>query len=161
MTQHIEASIEGKAASIPAKGLLQNLVVEPELDPEGAATGFYFVTIGEGRNLARLPRAKRKQIKKMEPIRSVIDTQNDPAEIGLDENANRKNLHRADEFERFSELAENRGRALQMRRLIVKLTCDRREPVKGRWSLPGPPLGRDREPRAANNAATGNQCSLP
>ncbi|NTH43974.1 ParB N-terminal domain-containing protein [Agrobacterium rhizogenes] len=108
-TPHSEASIEGKAASIHAKGILQNLVVEPELDAEGVATGFYFVTIGEGRRLAQLLRVKRKQIKKTEPIRCVIDTQNDPAEISLDENVNRENLHPADEYERFRELAENRG----------------------------------------------------
>ena len=45
-TPHSEASIEAYAASIAAKGILQNLVVEPELDSDGAATGFYFVTIG-------------------------------------------------------------------------------------------------------------------
>ncbi len=108
-TPHSEASIEAKAASIHAKGILQNLVVEPEFDAEGAETGFYFVTIGEGRRLAQLLRVKRKQIKKTEPIRCVIDMQNDPAEISLDENVNRENLHPADEYERFRELAENRG----------------------------------------------------
>ena len=108
-TPHSEASMEAKAASIHGKGILQNLVVEPELDAEGAETGFYFVTIGEGRRLAQLLRVKRKQIKKTEPIRCVIDTQNDPAEISLDENVNRENLHPADEYERFRELAENRG----------------------------------------------------
>jgi ParB family chromosome partitioning protein len=108
-TPHSDASIEAKAASIHAKGILQNLVVEPELDAEGAATGFYFVTIGEGRRLAQLLRVKRKQIKKTEPIRCVIDTQNDPAEISLDENVTREDLHPADQFERFRELAENRG----------------------------------------------------
>ena len=51
-TPHSEAAIEAYAASIAAKGILQNLVVEPELDEEGAATGFYLVTIGEGRRLA-------------------------------------------------------------------------------------------------------------
>lgn len=108
-TPHSEASIEAKAASIHAKGILQNLVVEPELDTEGAPTGFYFVTIGEGRRLAQLLRVKRKQIKKTEPIRCVIDTQNDPNEISLDENVTREDLHPADQFERFRELAENRG----------------------------------------------------
>jgi ParB family transcriptional regulator, chromosome partitioning protein len=53
-TPHSEAAIEAYAASIAAKGILQNLVVEPELDAEGAATGFYFVTICEGRRLAQL-----------------------------------------------------------------------------------------------------------
>lgn len=108
-TPHSEASIEAKAASIHAKGILQNLVVEPELDAEGAATGFYLVSIGEGRRLAQLLRVKRKQIKKTEPVRCVIDTENDAAEISLDENVTRENLHPADEFERFRELAENRG----------------------------------------------------
>ena len=71
-TPHSEADIEAYAASIAAKGILQNLVVEPELDAEGKSTGFYFVTIGEGRRLAQLLRAKRKQIKKTEAIRCVI-----------------------------------------------------------------------------------------
>jgi ParB family chromosome partitioning protein len=33
------------------KGILQNLVVEPEVDGEGAAAGVLFVTIGMGRQL--------------------------------------------------------------------------------------------------------------
>jgi ParB family chromosome partitioning protein len=89
-TPHSEAAIEAYAASIAAKGILQNLVVEPELDGDGAATGFYFVTIGEGRRLAQLLRVKRKEIKKAEPIRCVIDTANDPHEISLDENVTRE-----------------------------------------------------------------------
>jgi len=40
-TPHSEAAIEAYAASIAAKGILQNLVVEPELDGDGTATGFY------------------------------------------------------------------------------------------------------------------------
>jgi ParB family chromosome partitioning protein len=108
-TPHSEASIEAYAASIAAKGILQNLVVEPELDAEGAATGFYFVTIGEGRRLAQLLRVKRKEIKKTEPIRCVIDTANDPHEISLDENVTRENMHPADQFEAFKKLADERG----------------------------------------------------
>ncbi|MFZ5617654.1 MAG: ParB/RepB/Spo0J family partition protein [Pseudomonadota bacterium] len=108
-TPHSEASIEAKAASIAVKGILQNLVVEPELDAEGQPTGFYLVSIGEGRRLAQLLRAKRKEIKKTEPIRCVIDTENDAAEISLDENVTREDLHPADQFERFRELAEDRG----------------------------------------------------
>src|SRR6266571_6304941 len=79
-TPHSEAIIEAYAASIAAKGILQNLVVEPELDGEGSVTGFYFVTIGEGRRLAQLLRVKRKEIKKTEPIRCIVDTANDPHE---------------------------------------------------------------------------------
>jgi ParB family chromosome partitioning protein len=108
-TPHSAASIEAYAASIAAKGILQNLVVEPEFDAEGAATGFYFVTIGEGRRLAQLLRVKRKEIKKTEPVRCVIDTANDPHEISLDENVTRENMHPADQFEAFKKLAEERG----------------------------------------------------
>lgn len=108
-TLHSEASIEAKAASIAAKGILQNLVVEPELDASGEPSGFYLVSIGEGRRLAQLLRVKRKEIKKTEAIRCVIDTANDAAEISLDENVTREDLHPADEYERFRELAEDRG----------------------------------------------------
>jgi len=108
-TPHCEAAIEACAASIAAKGILQNLVVEPELDGEGMATGFYLVTIGEGRRLAQLLRVKRKEIKKTEPIRCIIDTANDPHEISLDENVTRENMHPADQFEAFRRLAEELG----------------------------------------------------
>jgi ParB family transcriptional regulator, chromosome partitioning protein len=108
-TPHSEAAIEAYAASIAAKGILQNLVVEPELDGDGSATGFYFVTIGEGRRLAQLLRLKRKEIKKTEPIRCIVDTTNDPHEISLDENVTRENMHPADQFEAFKKLAEERG----------------------------------------------------
>lgn len=106
---HSEAHIEALAASIAAKGMLQNLVVEPETNAEGQPTGSYFVTIGEGRRLAQMLRVKRKQIKKSEPIRCVLDTENDATEISLDENVTREAMHPADQFERFRELAENRG----------------------------------------------------
>lgn len=108
-TPHSDAALEAYAASIAAKGILQNLVVEPEVDGEGAATGFYFVTIGEGRRLAQLLRVKRKEIKKTEPIRCIVDTANDPHEISLDENVTRENMHPADQFEAFKKLAEERG----------------------------------------------------
>jgi ParB family chromosome partitioning protein len=108
-TPHSEVHIEALAASIAVKGMLQNLVVEPEQDAGGEPTGSYFVTIGEGRRLAQLLRAKRKQIKKTDPIRCVLDTENDPQEISLDENVTREAMHPADQFERFRELAERKG----------------------------------------------------
>ncbi|WP_027168850.1 ParB/Srx family N-terminal domain-containing protein [Mesorhizobium sp. WSM3224] len=108
-TPHSEAIIEAYAASIAAKGILQNLVVEPELDGEGAETGFYLVSIGEGRRLAQQLRVKRKQIKKTEPIRCIVDTKNDPHEISLDENVTREAMHPADQFEAFRRLNEERG----------------------------------------------------
>lgn len=108
-TPHSEAHIEALAASIAAKGMLQNLVVEPETDEAGEPTGFYLVTVGEGRRLAHLLRVKRKQIRKSEHVRCVLDTANDPQEISLDENVTREAMHPADQFEAFRELAEHRG----------------------------------------------------
>ncbi|MBX5141232.1 ParB/RepB/Spo0J family partition protein [Rhizobium lentis] len=108
-TPHSEETVETYAASIAAKGILQNLVVEPELDADGTPTGFYLVTIGEGRRLAQMLRAKRKEIRKTEPIRCVIDTANDPFEISLDENVSRTNLLPADQFEAFRQLSQDRG----------------------------------------------------
>ena len=108
-TPHSEAHVEALAASIAVKGMLQNLVVEPEQGTDGGPTGSYLVTIGEGRRLAQLLRAKRKQIKKTEPIRCVLDTENDPQEISLDENVTREAMHPADQFERFRELSERKG----------------------------------------------------
>jgi Predicted transcriptional regulators len=107
-TPHGEAAIEALAGSIAAKGMLQNLVVEPEVK-DGEPTGSYFVTVGEGRRLAHLLRAKRKQIKKTEPIRCVLDTANDPHEISLDENITRTDMHPADQFEAFRCLNEENG----------------------------------------------------
>ncbi|MBL8772207.1 MAG: ParB/RepB/Spo0J family partition protein [Phenylobacterium sp.] len=108
-TPHGEAAIEALAASIAAKGLLQAPVVEPEVDGEGGPTGCYLVTIGEGRRLALLLRAKRKEIRKTEPVRCVVDTANDPHEISLDENVTRTDMHPADQFEAFRKLAEDQG----------------------------------------------------
>lgn len=108
-TPHAEADIEALAASIAVKGVLQAPVVEPETDAEGAPTGFYLVTIGEGRRLALARLAKRKTIKKSALVRCVVDLNNDPHEISLDENVTRTGLHPADQFEAFRRLAEERG----------------------------------------------------
>ncbi|UZW56215.1 ParB/RepB/Spo0J family partition protein [Sphingobium sp. JS3065] len=106
---HGEAAVEALAASIQHKGLIQNLVIEPEVREDGTQTGYYLVTAGEGRRLAMLLRAKRKQIKKSEPVRCWLDTANDPSEISLDENVTRTPMHPADQFERFAELSNNKG----------------------------------------------------
>jgi ParB family transcriptional regulator, chromosome partitioning protein len=108
--EHTAAEIEGLAASIAGNGMLQNLVVEPERE-EGRETGFYFVTIGEGRRLAQLLRAKRRQIKKTDLIRCVLDTEHDAHEISLAENVIRSNMHPADEFEAFALLHNDKGMA--------------------------------------------------
>ncbi|MFN3475480.1 MAG: ParB/RepB/Spo0J family partition protein, partial [Blastomonas sp.] len=106
---HGEAAIEALAASIQHKGLIQNLVIEPEVKEDGTPTDCYLVTAGEGRRLAMLLRAKRKQIKKSEPVRCWLDTTNDPSEVSLDENVTRTPMHPADQFERFAELSNDKG----------------------------------------------------
>ena len=106
---HGERAIEGLAASIAHKGLIQNLVVEPELKDDGKPTGSYFVTAGEGRRQAMLLCAKRRKMKKSVSVRCWLDTENDPSEISLDENVTRTPMHPADQFERFRELSETKG----------------------------------------------------
>jgi ParB family chromosome partitioning protein len=109
--EHTAAEIEGLAASIAGNGMLQNLVVEPERDGEGRETSSYFVTIGEGRRLAQLLRAKRRQIKKTDLIRCVLDTEHDAHEISLAENVIRSAMHPADEYEAFALLHNEKGMA--------------------------------------------------
>lgn len=106
---HSPQDIESRAASIRAKGLLQPLVVEPEVRESGEASGYYLVTIGEGRRQALKLLAKRRVLAKAEPIRCVVDTANDPQEISLDENVSRRDMHPADQFEAFRDLAERKG----------------------------------------------------
>jgi ParB family chromosome partitioning protein len=89
--------------------MLQAPVVEPEVGEDGEPTGCWWVTIGEGRRLAMLLRAKRKEIRKTEPVRCVVDLINDAHEISLDENVTRTDMHPADQFEAFRRLAEERG----------------------------------------------------
>ncbi|MGE0596226.1 MAG: ParB/RepB/Spo0J family partition protein [Hyphomonadaceae bacterium] len=111
-TPHTKEEIQALAASIHAKGLLQNLVVEPERDDTGGETGCYLVTIGEGRRLAYLHRVKLKQIGKDEPIRCLLDTENSPLEISLDENVNRSAMKAMDEVEAFAGLIDE-GRSVE------------------------------------------------
>lgn len=106
---HSQADIESRAASIQAKGLLQALVVEPERRADGEETGYFLVTIGEGRRQALRLLAKRKVLAKTALISCRVDLLNDPYEISLDENVSRRDLHPADQFEAFKDLAERRG----------------------------------------------------
>jgi len=108
-TPHGAAAIEALAASIRAKGVLQPPVVEIERDGEGAPTGGYLVTIGEGRRQALRLLAKRKAIKRTHPVRVIVDADNDAHEISLDENITREAMHPADQFEAFRRLAEEKG----------------------------------------------------
>jgi ParB family chromosome partitioning protein len=107
--KHSEAAIEALAASIRAKGVLQPPVVEIERSANGAGTGNYLVTIGEGRRQALRLLSRRKAIKRTHPVRVTVDTDNDAHEISLDENITREAMHPADQFEAFRKLAEDRG----------------------------------------------------
>jgi ParB family transcriptional regulator, chromosome partitioning protein len=101
---HTKADIGALAASIAALGMLQHPVVEPEISPRGKPTGLYLVNAGEGRRLAQLLRAKRKEIKADELICCVLDTEHNATEISLAENAIRCEMHPADQFEAFAKL---------------------------------------------------------
>ena len=107
--KHSAAAIEALAASIRAKGVLQAPVVEIERDREGATTGNYLVTIGEGRRQALRMLVKRKAIMRTHPVKVVVDTLNDAHEISLDENITREAMHPADQFEAFRKLAAEKG----------------------------------------------------
>lgn len=106
---HSAASIEALAASIRVRGIMQNLVVEPEFDADNKPTGYYLVTAGEGRRMAQMARLAAKEIKKTEPLPCLIDTVNDARETSLDENISREAMHPADQFEAFKTLADERG----------------------------------------------------
>ncbi|MHC2435329.1 ParB/RepB/Spo0J family partition protein [Bradyrhizobium sp. USDA 4451] len=106
---HTKAEVEALAASIASLGMLQFPVVEPERGPKDKPTGHYLVNAGEGRRLAQLLRAKRKQITKDEPIPCILDTEHNATEISLAENAIRSNMHPADEYEAFAELHKEQG----------------------------------------------------
>lgn len=107
--KHSQEAIEALAASIRAKGVLQPPVVEIERGQDGAATGAYLVTIGEGRRTALRLLARRKAIKRTHPVKVTVDTLNDAHEISLDENITREAMHPADQFEAFRKLAEEKG----------------------------------------------------
>jgi len=108
-TPHANADVEALAASIAAKGVLQPPVVEAERNGDGEETGRYLVSIGEGRRLALRLLAKRKRLARTEPIRCLLDADNDAFEISLDENVTRFAMHPADQFEAFRDLAKTKG----------------------------------------------------
>jgi ParB family chromosome partitioning protein len=105
---HTQADIEALAASIAANGLLQNLVVQAECK-DGKPTGNYLVNVGEGRRLALLLRAKRKEIQKDEPVRCLVGEAARAHEASLAENVIRSGMHPADEYEAFALLHTGKG----------------------------------------------------
>lgn len=108
-TPHSAAALASLRASIATKGVLQNLIVKPETGEDGAETGFYFVTAGEGRRLAQIARAKDGEIARDTPMPCVIRDTDDAAEVSLDENVTREAMTPADQFEAFRALNIERG----------------------------------------------------
>ncbi len=104
-----DVGLEELAASIVAHGLLQPIVVKPELTGDGTETGRYLVTAGERRRKALQLLTKRKLIKKSEPIACLVKADGDPTEISLAENVVRTNMHPADQFEAFQKLHDQCG----------------------------------------------------
>jgi ParB family chromosome partitioning protein len=104
-----KADIKALAASIAAVGMLQYPLVEPEVGQKGKPTGNYLVNAGEGRRLAQLLRAKRREIKSDEPVRCILDTEHNATEISLAENAIRTDMHPADQYEAFAKLHNEDG----------------------------------------------------
>jgi ParB family chromosome partitioning protein len=94
------AGIEGLAANIAAVGLLQNLQVQK------AGNGKFEVVAGERRRRALNLRAKRKEIKKDEPIPCHVLTNEHAREVSLSENEMREAMHPADQFEAFKALID-------------------------------------------------------
>ena len=131
-TPHATADIEALAASIAVKGVLQPPVVEPELH-DGEPTGFYLVTIGEGRRLALSLLAKRKEIGKAAPVRCLLDGDNDAFEISLDENVTRFAMHPADQFEAFQKLAEQKGWSADEIGARFGVSAQRGAPTAAAW----------------------------
>ena len=99
-------------ASIAAVGLLQNLVVYPETDTNGEATGKYAVTAGERRRATLLKLAKAKKLKKDEPILCRVCSREEAIELSLAENTQRQNMHPVDQFAAFVALIDGQGRSI-------------------------------------------------
>jgi ParB family transcriptional regulator, chromosome partitioning protein len=108
---HTREHILELADSIEANGQLQNLNVATERDSQGQETGYYLVSVGEGRRLAQWERVARGKISEDHPIECKVDN-GDPAAASLAENINRAPMHPADEFLAFKERAD-RGESVE------------------------------------------------
>ncbi|WP_099868037.1 ParB/RepB/Spo0J family partition protein [Pararhizobium haloflavum] len=93
--------VEQLAASLLAKGQLQNIIVRT-----GDKKGRFYVTAGGRRLKAFQHLAETGKIAKDLPIECKERAAEDATEISLAENVMRETMHRADEFEAFLTLAE-------------------------------------------------------
>lgn len=97
----VAPAIDALAASIQAHGLLQNLVVYP--DP--AQQGYYCVAAGGRRLQALMKLANDVQIPSTYQVPCLVATQERALELSLAENYEREEMHPADRYEAFAQLA--------------------------------------------------------
>ncbi|WP_084267430.1 ParB/RepB/Spo0J family partition protein [Azohydromonas lata] len=101
-------SVDELAALIHSQGLLQNLVVRPELSGKKAPkpTGRYGVVAG-GRRLEALNLLfTQGKVPADFPVRCLEVSQDDAVSVSLAENCGREPLHGADQFDAFAALVE-------------------------------------------------------
>ncbi len=96
--------IESLAASILAKGLLQNLIVIPSSKEGGAK---YEVSAGGRRYLAMMLLVETGKITLDYSVPVLLDTSENATVTSLTENFHREDLHPIDEFRSFSTMKEN------------------------------------------------------
>jgi ParB family chromosome partitioning protein len=99
-------------ASIKAQGLLQNLIVCPQITARGRHTGLYEVVGGQRRLRALLSLSNAEEIAPDEEILCRVKPDREAAEASLAENTVREAMHPADEFQAFHRLVSE-GRSVE------------------------------------------------
>jgi ParB family transcriptional regulator, chromosome partitioning protein len=100
------AGIEGLAADIAARGLLQSLSVRPILGSMGVGTGTYGIQAGSRRFRALKLLVKQKKLAKNAPIPCIVKTGGFAEADSLAENTQRQALTPLDEFRAFKAMAD-------------------------------------------------------
>ena len=101
-------SIDGLAADIERRGLLQSLTVRAQRDDEGNETGRYEVPAGGRRFRALQQLVKQRRMAKTEPVPCIVrdDDVVSAEEDSLAENVHREPLHPLDQFRAMQKLVE-------------------------------------------------------
>lgn len=99
------------AASILAKGLIQNLNVEAQTDAKGKLTGRFEVVAGGRRLKALQSLLKAKKIGADYPVECKVCDKGQALEVSTAENMMREDMHPADQFQAFQDLV-NEGRSI-------------------------------------------------
>jgi ParB family chromosome partitioning protein len=101
-------SIDGLAADIERRGLLQSLTVRAQRDEEGNETGRFEVPAGGRRFRALQQLVKQRRMAKTEPVPCIVrdDDVVSAEEDSLAENVHREPLHPLDQFRAMQKLVE-------------------------------------------------------